>query len=78
MPKRSNRRADLLRSMPQRDPREDARAAFSGALYHLEQVKAQVAANLPNQKSVNVMHWHLRAFFWELVAVRVSLKSCGV
>jgi hypothetical protein len=61
--------------MPGRAAKDDARLALIGATYHLSQLRKQVEAGLSDSKQQMLFHWHLRAFFWELVAVRDSLKQ---
>ena len=70
----TKRRKDLLYAMPGRTAKDDARLALKGASYHLYQVKEQFAAGLLNDDQIMLFHWHLRAFFWELVATRDSLR----
>jgi hypothetical protein len=60
--------------MPGRTAKDDARLALTGASYHLNQVKTQFETGLSDDKQVMLFHWDLRAFFWELVAVRDSVR----
>jgi hypothetical protein len=49
-----------------------ARAALAGAQYHLDRVQEQVSTwrrtTNSDRANKNILHWHLRAFFWELHA----------
>ena len=60
--------------MPGRLPKEDARLALIGASYHLHQLEAQFSSGLSDDEQVMLFHWHLRGFFWEVVAVRDSMR----
>jgi hypothetical protein len=61
------------------DLAEHARAALAGAEYHYRRV-ARICegwSRTPgsDRANPNELHWHLRAFFWELVAVLDTLKA---
>jgi hypothetical protein len=66
------RSSSRLQIYPSVDLVAHARAALAGVQYHLERVKELVMTwrLTPNseQANVNILHWHLRAFFWELHA----------
>jgi hypothetical protein len=68
------RRKVLLYTMPGRTAKDDAWLALKGASYHLYQLKEQFESGLLDDNQVMLFHWHLRSFFWELVAVRDSLR----
>jgi hypothetical protein len=70
--KKKNWRISPLEVYPSVDLVAHARAALAGARYHLDRVQEQVSTwrRTPNsyQANSNILHWHLRAFFWELTA----------
>src|ERR1035437_4481572 len=68
------RRKVLLYTMPGRTAKDDAWLALKGASYHLFQLKVQFESGLLDDNQVMLFHWHLRSFFWELVAARDSLR----
>src|SRR5262245_46956187 len=61
-----------LTILPPVDLASDAPAALQGAHYHLQQLRRFISDGLP-QTAVNPFHFHLRAFFWELVATFDSM-----
>lgn len=64
-------RKSHLEVYPSVDLVVNARAALSGAEYHLGQIRDQASRmqKVPSyQANAGILHWHLRAFFWELVA----------
>ncbi len=63
-----------LYAMPGRGAKDDARLALTGASYHLHQLKTQLEMGLSENNQVMLFHWHLRDFFWELVAVKRTLR----
>jgi hypothetical protein len=70
----AGRRSNLLRPNVNVTPKSDAHIALNGARYHLQSLKAEIAAGLVSNNSVARFHWHLRGFFWELVAMRDALR----
>lgn len=75
------KRTSLLTPFPRRTAYDDIRTALRGASYHLHQLKTAMTSMRPltdaqglRLEEVELFHWHLRAFFWELVAVRDVLK----
>jgi len=61
--------------MPGRTAKDDAFLALRGASYHLYQLREQFNLGLLTNDQHCLFHWHLRGFFWELVAVRDSLNK---
>jgi hypothetical protein len=68
------RKKGSLHTMPGRTAKEDAQLALIGADYHLQQLKTQLESGLSDNDQIMLFHWHLRGFFWELVAVRDSVR----
>jgi hypothetical protein len=66
------RRSSRLQVYPSVDLIAHARAALAGARYHLARVQELVSIwrRTPGSDKADggILHWHLRAFFWELVA----------
>jgi hypothetical protein len=60
--------------MPRQKARDDAFLALQGASYHMYQMNEQFGHGLVTDEQQKLFHWHLRAFFWELIAVRDSLN----
>jgi hypothetical protein len=61
---------------PERPLREDAYAALRAARYHLQHIKFRTEErDLRSPREANLFHAHLRAFFWELVAVHDILEA---
>ncbi|MGD0014437.1 MAG: hypothetical protein ABSD56_08450 [Bryobacteraceae bacterium] len=63
--------------MPECSAKDDSWLALRGAFYHLWQVTHQFKKGLASNDKVELFHWHLRSFFWEMVAVRDSLKRAA-
>jgi len=65
-------RRSRLSVCPSVDLVTHARAALAGARYHLARIQREISTmrRTPgsHNANVNTLHWHLRAFFWELVA----------
>jgi hypothetical protein len=61
-----------LTILPPVDLASHARAALQGAQYHLQQLGLLIDEGLPVTASKR-FHFHLRAFFWELVATFDSM-----
>ena len=68
------RPTNILKPMPGRLAKEDAFLALRGASYHLWQVRHQFGKGLASNDQVELFHWHLRGFFWEMEAARDSLN----
>ena len=65
----------ISRKLPDRTARDDAYASLDGARYHLNQIRHLTEVlGLRTGEHQNMFHWHLRALFWELVAVRDSIE----
>jgi hypothetical protein len=47
---------------------------LTGASYHLHQLKALFQDCFSDNQQMMIFHWCLRSFFWELVAVRHSVR----
>jgi hypothetical protein len=60
--------------MPGRPARADAFLALNGASYHLTQLRDRFLEGLSNNNQIALFHWHLRGFFWELIAVRDAMR----
>lgn len=77
----SGKRTSLLKPFPRRTAYADIHTAVRGASYHFHQLKRAMKDMTPladahglRLAEVELFHWHLRAFFWELVAVRDILR----
>lgn len=77
---KSKSRKSRLKVPPATNLREDAHTAVAGAKYHLGVMEEILGCkNWRSEGNVNRLHWHLRAFFWELVAAmdttRMAIKK---
>ena len=77
----TKKRTSLLSPFPRRTAYDDIHTAIRGASYHLNQLNKTMkrVTVLPDRRGlkldhVELFHWHLRAFFWELVAIRDILR----
>lgn len=64
------RRQNNIRRRPGASGLRDARLAVKGASYHLYQLDMRFKEGLSAPAEFEIFHWHVRAFFWELIAVR--------